>query len=472
MKFIILLLSYTLISMNAVAEEVDSKQLFSWAESKCPTYFPSLGATTGTSDIYQYKYYPKTDSYLASSGEQVFYYAPKLGSEITSLGLIKDYLSLTECPDNTGTNTVSDELAQGLDNALKTAVENNKGIGAVLLVRTEDGKLWKGSTGYSVFENKTEMTTDLYFRIGSITKTFTSTLTLMLVDQGKLSLDDTINSLVPELGMVMGDIITVENLLEMRSGLAKYLANLDFYNTYVLGDSGYVFSNPADVIAYSNSKYSDPDTEFLYNNGNYMILGMMIEKVTGMSYPEALSQHILQPLNLHHTYLATDLNMPVPFAYGYNYDKVYDLDGNPSYMLLNNTFYLNPLMAWSAGGMISNINDLLIWSQAYTNGYLLSDELHAKQFAQQPVADNAGIHSYGLGSMTYSQTYDGTKIEILGHDGYLPPYGSWVARYGNTDMVLLMNGTGDLGSEQANAYAPLVASYVLTDIINMVKDQL
>jgi len=159
--------------------------------------------------------------------------------------------------------------------------------------------------------------------------------------------------------------------------------------------------------------------------------------------------------------------MPTPYAYGYNYDKVYDYEGNSSYMLLNNTFYLNPPMAWSAGGMISTLDDLLIWARAYNDGLLLSDELHTKQFTQQAVTDNVGIHSYGLGTMSYSKTYDGTKIEIFGHDGYLPPYGSWVAKYGNTDIVLLMNGTGDLGSEQANAYAPLVASYVLTDMINM-----
>jgi len=472
MKFIILLLSSFLISMNAFAQDVTSEQLFSWAESKCPTCFPSIDASNGTIGKDVYKYYPKTDSYLLISGDQVFYYTPKDGPELAYLGLIEDYVNLTECPAYFHSNTVSNELAHKLDSALKTTVENNSGIGAVMVVKTENGGVWKGATGYSVFEDQTPMTTDLYFRIGSITKTFTATLTLMLVDAGKLSFDTTINSVVPELGIVMGDIITVKNLLEMRSGLSKYLANLDFYNTYILGDSGHVFSNPEDVIAYSNIAYSMPGAEFLYNNANYMILGLIIEKITNMSYVDALSQYILQPLNLEHTFLADDLNMPVPFAYGYNYDKVYDLYGNSSYMLLNNTFYLNPTMAWSAGGMISNLDDLLIWSEAYNNGYLLSDELYAKQFFQYPVTNNVGIHSYGLGTMTYSKTYDETKIEISGHDGYLPPYGAWIAKYGTSDIVLLMNGTGDLGSEEANAYAPLVASYVLTDFLDLVKDQL
>lgn len=472
MKFIILLLSSILISMNAFAQDITSEQLFSWAESKCPNYFPSIGAETGTIENDPYKYYPKTDSYLLISGEQVFYYTPKSGPELAYLGLLEDYVNLTECPAYFDNNTVSDELAQKLDNALKTTVENNSGIGAVMVVKTENGDIWKGATGYSVFEDKTAMTSDLYFRIGSITKTFTSTLTLILVDAGKLSLDTTVNSVVPELDIVNGDIITVENLLEMRSGLSKYLADPDFYNTYILGDSGYVFSNPEDVIAYSNIEYSMPGAEFLYNNANYMILGLIIEKITGMYYVDSLSQYILQPLNLEHTFLPDNLNMPEPFAYGYNYDKVYDLDGNLSYMLLNNTFYLNPSMAWSAGGMISNADDLLIWAEAYNNGYLLSDELHAKQFFQKPVTDNVGIYNYGLGTMTYSKSYDQTMIEIIGHDGYLPPYGSWVAKYGNSDIVLLMNGTNDLGSEEANAYAPLVASYVLTDFINMLKEEL
>lgn len=458
--------------MNAFAQDVTSEELFAWAESKCPTYFPAIGAATGTIGDDPYKYYPKTDSYLLISGEQVFYYTPKAGPELAYLGLLEDYVNLTECPAYSDTNTVSNESARQLDTFLKTTVENNGGIGAVMVVKTEDGRVWKGATGYSVFEDKTPMTTDLYFRIGSITKTFTSTLTLILVDAGKLSLDTTINSIVPELGIVMGDIITIENLLEMRSGLSKYLANIDFYNTYILGDSGYVFSNPEDVIAYSNVVYSMPGADFLYNNANYMILGLIIEKITNMPYLDALTQYILQPLNLKHTFLPDDLNMPQPFAYGYNYDKVYDLYGNPSYMLLNNTFYLNPSMAWSAGGMISNLDDLLIWSEAYNNGYLISDELHAKQFFQNPVADNEGIHSYGLGTMTYSKTYDDAAIEVYGHDGYLPPYGSWVAKYGTSDIVLLMNGTGDLGSDEANAYAPLVASYVLTDFINQMKDEL
>jgi D-alanyl-D-alanine carboxypeptidase len=272
---------------------------------------------------------------------------------------------------------------------------------------------------------------------------------MMLIDDGLVNLDTTVNEVLPELNIVMDYKITIRNLLEMRSGLGKYLGNEDFAK-FLIYDPEHVFT-PEELVAYFNYKVSEPGTDFLYNNGNFVLLGLMIEKLTSMAYDQAVDTYILNPLHLTSTYLPINLNMPDSFAYGYEYDY----DANIS---INKTYYLNPTMAWSAGGFISNADDLLIWAKAYTDGDLISDSLYEEQFTFRDAENNIGIDAYGLGLMKYGY--------LVGHDGFIPPYGSWLATYKGYKFVLLMNGTGQV------AIPALVASYVLTDIIDMVDSQL
>lgn len=350
---------------------------------------------------------------------------------------------------NDNTEEFNESLGKKLESSLQKSIEEHNVTGAVLAVRSDNGSSWKGSAGYSILENETEMSTDLSFRIGSITKTFTATLILILIDEGLLSLETTLNEVVPELEIIMGDQITIENLLEMRSGLEKYLANEDFGGFYIY-DPGRIWT-PEELVYYTNNKVSEPNSTFLYNNGNFIILGLIVEKLTGMEYESAANKYIFKPLNMENTYLPSDLNVPEYFAYGYEYDATSDLN-------INITYNFHPSLAWSAGGMISNADDLLIWANAYTEGLLISDELHQKQFTLQTAENNIGIDSYGFGAMKYGN--------LIGHDGFIPPYGSWVATYKNYKFVFLLNGTGDV------AIPALVASYVLNDIIDAVDDEL
>lgn len=358
--------------------------------------------------------------------------------------------SLTEETEQIATFDTT--LAQQMEQALEASVAENNATGAVLAVRAPDGSTWITATGNSIEENATAMQTDLYFRIGSITKTFTSTLTLMLIDQGLLTLDTTLEEVVPELGVVMSDQITVADLLDMRSGLIKYLANEDF-SGFITYDPGRIWT-PEELVYYTNVAVSEPGDTFLYNNGNYILLGLIIEKVTGLTYEEALARHILTPLGLHHTMMPENGNMPEPFANGYQYSS----DGN---LTTNLTYNLNPSIAWSAGGLVSNAEDLLTWSEAYIDGTLLSVSMHEQQFTLQSVTEeeNPAIEGYGYGVMQ-----DGI---LIGHDGFIPPYGSWVATYDNYEFVLLVNGTRNSALEPV-----YVTTTILDDVINAVDGQL
>lgn len=365
-------------------------------------------------------------------------------------------LFLTGCGPNDTSNTQTKvfdaNLSAQMKKALDTSLKEHNITGAILAIRSPDDATWKDASGYSIDENSTPMSTDLYFRIGSITKTFTSTLILMLVDNGVLSLNTTVNEVVPDLNVLMGDIITIKDLLDMRSGLEKYLVNDDF-SAYFIYDSGRIWT-PEELISYANIETSDPGTTFLYNNSNYIILGLIIERLIGKTYSEALQQYILNPLGLYSTLMPSNGNMPEPFANGYQYS----MDGN---ITTNLTYYLNPSVAWSAGGLVSNADDLLIWSKAYLKGTLLTPASHQEQFTLQPVliTENPVISGYGLGAMQ-----DGI---LVGHDGFIPPYGSWIAKYKDYNFVLLINGT-----RLSDLQPVFAATTVLTDVINAVDSQL
>ena len=350
---------------------------------------------------------------------------------------------------NSSKSKFDKSLSVAVEDALSVALSDNNVIGAVLAIETPNGAKYKAVDGYAIRENNTPMTANLSFRIGSITKTFTTTIILMLIDDGYITLNTTLNEVLPELEIVMGDQITVENLLQMRSGLRKYLADEAFSN-FLIYDPERIWE-PEELIRFSNYKIGEPNQEFLYNNGNFILLGLMIEKLTDMAYDEVVKKYILSPLNMNNTYLPINLNIPDLFAYGYEYNY-------ESSMYINKTYYLNPTIAWSAGGFISNADDLITWAKVYTNGELISPDLHEKQMTFKVAENNIGIDEYGLGMMKYEG--------LIGHDGFIPPYGSWIATYKGYKLVLLINGTGIVD------IPPLVASYMLTDIVDSIDDRL
>ncbi len=347
------------------------------------------------------------------------------------------------------------ELAEALETALQANLEKNKVVGAVLAVRSPDNATWKGAAGYARLESKTEMTPDLHFRIGSITKTFTSTVILKLVDQGKIKLETTVNALLPELKIVMGDVITVRNLLEMRSGLAKYLGDPSFM-PFLQNDPGRIWT-PEEIVEYCNQKVSDPGTTFLYTNGNYYLLGLIIEKMTGKTYTEALQEHIFGPLGLTNTSVPETLNLPEPYAAGYQYGTGLSLQ--KVHMTVNKTYYINPRTAWASGAVVSTAPDLLTWSKAYFDGALISEEMHREQFSLLPVThgENPFIDAYGLGALRNGI--------LTGHEGEIPPYGGWLAMYKDYEFVLLYNGTTK-GAEAPDTASALLKQ-VITDVFNL-----
>lgn len=289
--------------------------------------------------------------------------------------------------------------------------------------------------GVANLETGEPIRADMHFRIASVTKTYVATVVLQLVDEGLISLDDTISSILPDLQIKNADVVTVRNLLSMRSGLPQLTDSPEYVEQYMLTPTEEAHFAEYSLLMADLPARSEPDTGFEYNNFNFNVLGEMIEVVTGAPWDANVQTRILDPLGLTTTHMATTPDMPTPFATGYGYtnqDVLAELRGespaatpvidlatpipDTSPVASNEPEDLtlfNPTIAGAAGGLISTVADQLVWVQALGSGDLLSPELHAEQLDAYPL-DETGQVGYGLGLLDIGG--------VIGHNGAINGY--------------------------------------------------
>ena len=207
------------------------------------------------------------------------------------------------------------------------------------------------------------------FRAGSVTKTFTATLVLQLVDQKRIGLDDPVGRYLP--GVIpAGGTITIRELLQNRSGLADFTD----YHTWLGQADKSASVRPIDALRFAASKplLFEPGSKWDYSNTNYIALGLVIEKVTGHSFGQELQQRILTPLALSRTELATTRRLP-------------DIPGQIT----------NPELWWAEGGIVSDTQDLARFFSALLSGHLISRASLAQMMTTVPsqygLEDGLGI---------------------------------------------------------------------------------
>ena len=270
------------------------------------------------------------------------------------------------------------------------------------------------------------MATDLYTRIGSVTKSFTTTAILQLVDEGKLGLDDPISKYVP--GVPNGDKITIRQLAAMRSGLFSYS---DETNSMVLSQPQRQWT-PQEVleIAFRHPPLFPPGTDFDYSNTNTVLLGLVVEKVSGQSLNTYIEEHLTRPAKLEHTLFPTDAALPSPHTHGYL--------KTPEGKVVDTTDW-DPSWGWAAGHMVSTVDDLHIWARDLATGKLLSPATQREREQSFMLAPSEGTGSlYGLG-VENQNGWIGHNGNISGYQTYayyLPPE--------RTTMVVIVNSSVDL----------------------------
>ncbi|WP_326766322.1 beta-lactamase family protein [Streptomyces sp. NBC_01591] len=287
------------------------------------------------------------------------------------------------------------------------------------------------------------MATDLNMRVGSVTKTFTVTAMLTLVDRGKVGLDDPIGKYVK--GVPNGDRITLRELAGMRSGLFNYSMDPDFFKA-LTSDPQRPFT-PQELLAYS-FKYPvqfQPGEKFEYSNTNAILLGLVVEKAGGLPLSEYLERYVFEPAGMHHTFLPRGAVFPAPHAHGYT-------DQTASGRTEDATDW-NPSWAWAAGGAISDQRDLRTWARVLATGTLLSPATQAERLKTEP--SNLPDTGYGLGIFN--------AHGWIGHNGSLPGYEALVVYLPEskaTLVVLLNTDTDYQGSEPSTLFGEAITRIV------------
>ncbi|MER5381048.1 serine hydrolase domain-containing protein [Streptomyces sp. NPDC002688] len=294
------------------------------------------------------------------------------------------------------------ELTARLDKAIED-VRQEANIPGVVVGLWMPGKgNYVRASGVANTATREPMAVDSYIRIGSETKTFTVTALLELVDDHRIGLDDPISDYIR--GVPNGRHITLRQLAEMRSGLFPYTSDADFEHD-LLSNPQRSFT-PRELLAYG---YRHPNTfapgaEFQYSNTNLILLGLVIEKVSGHKIADFLDKRVFRPAHLRHTLFPKGNEFPEPHPQGYT-DQT--LNGG-----IANATDWNPSWGWTAGAMISNLHDLRRWAKVVATGTLLSPETQAQRLKTLPTGFPGT--SYGLGIFNASGW--------IGHNGSLPGY--------------------------------------------------
>lgn len=258
-----------------------------------------------------------------------------------------------------------------------------------------------------------------WHRIGSVTKTFTVTRIYQLAEDGRLSLSDPISKYVP--GLRNGDA-TLRQLANMTSGIFNYTENRRF-TTRLFRDPGRRYNDRQLVAAGNRRPYFAPGRGWHYSNTNTVLLGMVVEIVTGNSLGSEIRRHILAPLGLRRTAYPNTPAMPSPFHRGY----VFDSDDN---VWLDFT-RLNPTSLAGSGAIIGTLGDLARWGRALARGTLLSPESQADRLRM--------VAARGVGPF-YNRYGPGIGMigGWIGHTGDLPGYQTLVMHNRRTDQTLVI----------------------------------
>lgn len=276
-------------------------------------------------------------------------------------------------------------------------------------------------------------------RIASVAKAFSGAAALVLVRDGKLKTTDTIGKTVEGLPKAWKEI-TVAQLLQHTSGLPDYIKSKGFVQKFSK-DPGQTWT-PTELLSFVESAPLNfaPGSRYGYSDTDNIVIGLIVESVTGEPYETELEKLVYQPLTLSATSLPSTTAMPDPFVRGYDYTDAGDKE--------DITDLVNPTGAWASGGMLSTVNDLNTFVRSYASGQLVGQAAHNEQFTfveGESGPPGPGQNSAGLGIFQYT-----TACGIVyGHTGNYPGYVTFIAATedGANSAVVITN-------TQINAASP------------------
>lgn len=294
--------------------------------------------------------------------------------------------------------------------------------GAAAIVVQKGEVIYKKGFGTADMELNVPVQPDMIFRIGSITKQFTAVCILKLASEGKLSLQDDVKKYIPDYGIK--EPITIEHLLTHTSGIKSY-TNIDTFWVNMRKDM-----TPREIIRLTEKDTLEfkPGTKYNYNNTAYVILGYIIEKITGKTYEAYLNQTIFTPLGMNNSYFGDESKIIKNRAKGYKKNE----------NVYFNSDYISMTLPHAAGSIISTVQDLWKWNKALYSNQVIGKEWVEKLTAPYRLANGKSTnYGYGLGisSIQGSKAYDhgGGIPGFLTYGIYMPQEDVFVAVFSNCD---------------------------------------
>ena len=330
---------------------------------------------------------------------------------------------ITSCNGQSNSNTENFH-AKSIDKLISLYSEN-AGFNGSVLIAHEGEIIYEKGFGFANMEWNLPNQKDTKFRIASVTKPFTALLIMQLVAENKIDLQKPITTYLKDYPKENGDQITIHQLLTHSSGLNRDVETEQklFYNPKELVD---LFVN--EPLQFT------PGKRFDYSNAGYILLGYIIETVTGKSYKEVLEEKIFKPLNMKNSGYYRHRLLLENRSSGYN----------NNFIDYKNANYRDFSTAYSAGSIYSTVEDMFLFDQAlYTNALLPQKYLDLSFTKHIEDAKHGGFYGYGWEAIEKPVGNTNEKIETISHSGSLPGYCAIFTRIPSSkSTIILLNNTG------------------------------
>jgi D-alanyl-D-alanine carboxypeptidase len=341
--------------------------------------------------------------------------------------------------------------ATRLQRALDAQLSAHGMIGLSAGVLFPDGTLWTGTSGVAEVAGRRSVTPDTGFVVGSISKTFVAATVIQLAEEGRLDLDDRLSRWLPDYPLASS--ISLRQLLNHSSGLFNYFEH-PTYTRRVFGSPNYLWEPHEVLTTFQAAPYFNPGAGYHYSNTGFILLGLVIEEVTGRPLGEEYRARFFEPLELDEAHFQGDGPPPPPAAHGYLVT-----DDGPR-LISDGTDYRPTTsaasVAWAAGSIVASAADLATWAHALYGGELLEPASLAEMtdLTSNPYARE----SYALG--TRSRLIAGRRV--FGHTGSLRGFAAamWHFPAERLSVVVLSNR----GRIDVNPIADRLAAAALRSI--------
>ncbi|HUX08117.1 MAG TPA: serine hydrolase [Acidobacteriota bacterium] len=342
------------------------------------------------------------------------------GSVVTLLVLMLMMVSLAAVAAANQEKSLKDKI----DEIVKAEAKYDLFSGAVLVAH-EGEVIYSAAVGYADMDHQVKNALNTKFNIGSIGKCYTATLIMQLAQQGKIKLTDPLSKFLPDFPHPEKDKIQIQHLLNHSSGLDNYMGHKDYECKM------HTLRRISDVLPliYDQEILFQAGERFSYSNSGMVLLGAVIEKVTGTEYKDYLRQQILDPLGMADSGIVYADEVVLNRATGYR-----KLPDNGGYSV--QVFGEPP--AFSDGGLYSTVEDMLKFDQALYGEELLSEEY--KQIMFTPVGPS---QTYGFGWGVWELS--GTKA--IGHNGGCPGFNAEFRRFPEMGYTLIILSNYDGGAD-------------------------